>query len=457
MPPPTESELLPPDPEALIEEARAHQRRRRARILAVLAIAAGVAAVVLALRALGGDAAPATAHAPRALAGSDRCPPGDLGTIAFVRGDALAVLDLNGCTTRTLVRKNVVGPLQFSADGRYVSFSGGYVSTHGGAVVRTNGAGTWSPRGGLLAVVTKRNGLELAGPGRATRRLLPDGWGAQTVAFAPDGRTLAVSRSGFSAATLHEPSKWHQQIWLIDVASGTRRLAYALPQGELAPAWLQGFSPDGRWLLFWEDSYNSASLAADGLPLLALPVAGGRPVQIANELHYSDYLTWCGDSLVYTVDRGGREVTLGDGVAMASPPAWRSRTILPSNGRTSWTSVACSPGGSLVVAGGPRSQDEPFGKEHRSLWMVAPSPHAVPQRLAQTTPPRGQTDELPMWSADGRFILFVRTKQTGDAVNGKLYALDPFGGNLVGPIASVGTTGNYYGAYGWPNQLAWHR
>ena len=89
--------------------------------------------------------------------------------------------------------------------------------------------------------------------------------------------------------------------------------------------------------------------------------------------------------------------------------------------------------------------------------MVSPSAGATPQRLTQTNPPVGETDELPMWSGDGRWILYVRTKPGGISARGTLYALDPFGGNLVGPIANIGRTGNYYGSYSWPFQLDWHR
>lgn len=379
------------------------------------------------------------------------CPPGNLGTIAFVRGGSLVLLDLHGCRTRTLVKQGAAGPVQLSFDGRYVAFAGGIVSSRGGGVRRIPGTGTWSPRADLLAVVTARGGLDLVRPGRPKRRLLPDRWGAVTVAFAPSGRRLAVSRSRYRAGT---PWKsWHQEIWLVDVRTGARRMIFRLRPKQLAPPLLQGFSPDGRRLLFWEDSQNSGSLAADGLPLLALPASGGKAVAIrGGELHYPDFLDWCGKTLVYVLNHGGRQVTLGDGLAAAAPPGWRSRTILPPGGQRSWNSVTCGSDG-LVVAGGPTTRDTPFGHEHRSLWLVSPTPGARPQRLSQADPPKSSTDELPMWSGDGRWLLFVRTTRS----EGALYALDPFGGNLVGPIARIGKSGSYYGHYGWASQLDWHR
>jgi len=53
--------------------------------------------------------------------------------------------------------------------------------------------------------------------------------------------------------------------------------------------------------------------------------------------------------------------------------------------------------------------------------------------------------------------LFVRTNPGGNSNRGQLYALDPFGGNLVGPIAAIGSSENYYGSYSWRSQLDWHR
>ncbi|MGB2953275.1 MAG: hypothetical protein WBB74_07760 [Gaiellaceae bacterium] len=464
------------DPEALIEEARRRQRRRRQRLigLAALLVAAGLSAYFVVDR--GGGGHPRLSGAGKRHFASRRCPGIALGTVAFVRDGALATVDLRTCTTRVLVSSGVAGPVQFSPDGRYIAFKGGYVPRGGGAVRRTPSgvfptpAGVWSTRGDSLAFATAKGGAELLGPNGKARVLLPDGWGATGFAFSPDGRTLAVSRS---LLTIRTSPPYHQEIWGIDLATGKRRelfrvhkepasISGAVLQNGVASPLLVGFSPDGRWLLFRE--YIGASLAADGAALLILPAAGGRAVAIGRELLYPDFVTWCGNKLVFVVNHGGRQVTLGGGIAAAARPSWRPRTILRAGGKTSWNSVACPTpvaaargGGGLVVAGGPTSDNTPFGQEHRSLWLVSPTKAARPQLLSQTVPPRRETDELPMWSGDGRWIVYVRTKAGGIQARGSLYAIDPFGGNQIGPIASVGKTGNYYGAYGWSSQLDWHR
>ena len=163
---------------------------------------------------------------------------------------------------------------------------------------------------------------------------------------------------------------------------------------------------------------------------------------------------------MYVLNHGGRLVIEGDGIALAAPPRWHSRTILPADARRSWNAVACRSGGgaSLAVAAGPSSSRDvniPFGSERRSLWILPPAPAATPRRL---TPASGASDELPMWSRNGRWLLFVRTTAHGSYLgHGQLYALNPASGRIIGPIAPIGRAGSYYGDYGWENVLDWHR
>lgn len=244
-------------------------------------------------------------------------------------------------------------------------------------------------------------------------------------------------------------------------------MLFYLRKPEIAPPWLSGFSPDGRWLLAWEDMQNSASLAADGLPLIALPATGGQAVKVGKgTLVYGDFLSWCtGNQLAYVLDNGGREVSGDDRISLAGPaPNWP--TVTPADpgarARISFISPACSPPGRFEVAAaaGPTSgrQYVPFGHEHRSIWLLSTT--GGNWHPLEPPPPKDVSDELPLWARDGRWLAFVRTTWTGHAGAGQLYLFDlgqQRGGHprLVGPVGSLGSTGNYYSHYNWAAQIAW--
>jgi hypothetical protein len=80
-----------------------------------------------------------------------RCP-GATGVarLAYVKAGPLHLLEMPACTGRVLVRRGAGLPVRWSADGRYVSFSGGVVEVDSGRVFRGL-RGLWAPRGHVLA------------------------------------------------------------------------------------------------------------------------------------------------------------------------------------------------------------------------------------------------------------------------------------------------------------------
>jgi len=489
--------LAPPPPAqapnaGVIADARRRRRRRRGR-LAASAAALVVAGLVAHIAAVSSDNPAGTGA--RAIAADARCPDRALGVVAFIGGidsDSLETVDLRDCRTRVLVRRGASGTPAFSPDGREIAFDGGWVATSGGAVHRTAGQPAFSPDGRYVAYgdrlapvsggrVVQLHGtfeawlphgdalvlqtdpatahagpLELRVASGATRALTRPGWQTSLDAVSPDGRTVVVEHYR-SEGGRHPPEGG--QLWSINLASMERRLIYAQPAHQIAPFFAGTFSPGGDWLLFSEDPSGSADIPADGVPWFAVRVTGAATHAIATIRGSND--AWCGGQLVYVIDHGGRFVTNGDGIAVTGPPAWGSRTILPAASRTSFSEFACQPsanGPVLALAGGPSSEDSPFGHENRSLWLASVHPGAAgARRIAAAVPPRGGTDELPMWSADGRWLLFIRTRPQGISGEGALYALDLSRHRLVGPIAQVGFTGNFYGTYGWASQLSWYR
>lgn len=375
-----------------------------------------------------------------------------LGRVAYLRGSELHVLDLASCRDLVLAR-NAKPPVRFSPSGRWLAFGEAKVVPAAGGSVRaplpSAGRGwAWSPREDRLAAITRRGGVLLGGPRLEPRRLRPDGWGAGSLAFASDG-TLAVSRSLFPRAGA---SNYHQEIWTVRGPRLTPRLAFALRRG-LGPPELAALSPDGRWVLFWLRAQNSNSLAGDGLPLQAAPTSPPAAQRLALTLLYRDFLTWCGDQLVFAAG-GDRYTTRGKRLVATrlaeGGRGWRLRD-LSRDATLSWVSPACSPDGRLMAASAGRNYVEPrFGRESRSIWVLA-ADGSTRRRL--TTPPNVATsDEAPWFTSDGKVVLFWRTRADG---RGRLYGVRVDNGGTHGPLADAGPAGNYYGHYSWPDMADW--
>jgi dipeptidyl aminopeptidase/acylaminoacyl peptidase len=404
------------------------------------------AVLVLAPLLLGGGGAEARPAAT--------CTSGASGLAAYVRSGTLHSVDVATCRARVLVRSGVEPPVRFSHDGRWIAFgqAPAVVAAAGGVVSRPLGpqAGdgrwlpwAWSPRANVLARVAPDGSIVVGGPGRTPMRLLPAGWDARTLAFDPSGRRLAVSRPYSPFGKLAA----HQEIWVLDVVTGTRRLVYRLPRG-LAPPELAWWSPDGRRLFFWPDVQNSASLRADGMPLDWLPAAGGRARKVAGMLVYPDYGSWCGRRLVLAAG-GWRVATWDKRIVVASPPSFRARDLSRDRSR-SWVSPSCSRDGTTVVAAaGPASRGMArFGQERRALWLLSLDGRS---RRRLTRPPKGFTDEAPRFAPDGRTVLFVRT--SGRPPFRGTLEVAGLDGSRPRPVAGLGPGGNYYGHYGWPEVL----
>ena len=372
------------------------------------------------------------------------CPPARAGQVAFVRAGALVVLDLDGCTQH-MVARGVQGPVAWSPDGKWIVAGNALVSAAGGR--KLVGLGVWAPRGHALARITRRGGLLLGEPGTRDRRLLADGFGAIDAVYAKNG-TLAVLRELRSGRALGPPRR--EEIWLLRPPRMRPRLLYSVPHGLDMPPYLAAVSPDGRAVFFWPFVDHAISANLDGLPLEVVTGSAPSPRRIVPAmLAIRGYLSWCGHGLVAAAGFD-RMATLHKSLIVAAPPRWRTRTLARA-GPLSWISPACSPDGRTVAAAaGPNREDVPFGREARSIWLVRLDGR-LRTRLTPP-PPRGESDEVPQWSADGRFIVFVRAGPTtkSAAARGRLYLVETTGRHrLYGPLADLGLGSNYYGEYGW--------
>jgi hypothetical protein len=394
-------------------------------------------AVVGQVLLLAGDAV----SAPRT-----RCPAGTgFARLASVESGGLLVLDMPGCNGRVLVERGARPPVRWSADGRYASFSGGVVSVESGRMF-PGLSGIWSPRGHLLAAITTRGGVVLHGPGLRRRRVLPDGFGAQSVVFDPSGVRLAVSRARFRGTA----RPVNRQIWIVGVGDGARRRVYAVSRRNARTAMVAAWPP-GEFVVFTLPLLPAISVNLDGLPLHAVDARGGRPRRIVpGALTYDEFRSVCRRSLV--VAAGFDCITTrSKRLVAAAPPRWQLREVSRDH-RRSWIAPACSPDGRTVaVSAGPNRLQSRFGLERRSIWLLSLDGCS---RRRLTAPPRGQSDELPRWNAEGTAVFFVRsgTTRPDATARGSLYVVRLQGQRPERVADDLGRTRNYYGRYGWADQ-----
>lgn len=335
------------------------------------------------------------------------------GTVAYVAAGALRTLDLGTCATRTVVARGASLPIAFSHDGRWIVFGRGkVVSASGGRVLRPVGPvwrWAWSPTRDELAGLTPAVAVVEGGPGVGARVVAPRAWGANSFAWSPDGRALAVGRGKFPGPATPDGI---QQLVVFD-ARGSH-VVWRAPRGTVEPpdvvAWI------GARIFFEPDFANSASIAADGLSLVALD--GGRTQTVVKAMLPSFPLVRCGSRTL--VVAGGDRNTETNKRIVAYDGA-RVTTLSP--GGLVWVEPACGP--SIAAAAGPNKPDEGLIQPQRSIWLVSPL-----RRLTRS--PHGWSDESPAWTANQRALVFLRERFG----KGSLYLVSPATKTLVGPLAT---------------------
>jgi hypothetical protein len=205
-------------------------------------------------------------------------------------------------------------------------------------------------------------------------------------------------------------------------------------------------SPDGTTRFSWRTAGGSASIAADGVPLV---VKRGETTHVLVPwmLEWPDFLSWCGNRLVVAAG-GDRYTTHAKRLVVAVPPYRRVRP-LTKGPALSWVSPVCAPDGRSVVASAGRSWTERrFGQERRSLWLLDLA--GRPARRLTLAPPR-RSDEAPCFSGDSATLYFVRSGPVSAAgkAAGRLYALD-LAALKLRPLERLAPVTNVFGHYAWP-------
>jgi hypothetical protein len=417
---------------------------------------------LLALAVLVAALVPAAARAevPTSCAAAPPFHAGPLGAVAYIRSGTLHVVDVSSGSDRTLARVSVpqygTRTLAWSADGRWLSAGALLIPAAGGSFCRPFAPGTglyggdvvlhWAPKGDLLAATTAR-GVFLLHPGGTPHRILPARWSAD--GFSPHGTRIAAE----GPAQTNTPA-----LWAVDLGSGKRTLLYRAPTIHVGMPVLARWTPDGRWVLFWTDTEDSASMAADGLPLLAVPAGGGRAVPLApSVLRTPQFVVPCGPGRVVVVSGFDRYVSAHKSLELFTEGSWAGRNLSADPSR-SWYDPSCSPDGRTILATAtvmPGDEDGKIDSSARMLWRLSPGGS---RRLLLGAPHDPVSFEGARFAPDGRHVLYLR-HPTRYGAPIELRLLDLSTGRSE-PVATMGggqDSQDYYGLHDLAGTAAWYQ
>lgn len=372
-------------------------------------------------------------------------PAGARGHVAYIHEGDLWVRELpDGAPRRLTDGGEYLAPV-WSPSGQWVLVG----SKEGFLAVRSDGSEThrlpagasravWSPVEDVLAY--------LDGEGRPSV-VKADGTGSRVVAeernaggptWSPDGLWLAYTRGA--------PDRTYIGIWRVPVAGGQPQEVYGKrgtePQCLIMGPWVPGES-----ILFWDMFMCSASLTADGLPLMAVSPASGMPPRklVDAMLVHPDFLSVAPAGRLAAAEGSDRQTWTNKRVVVVNSKA---RPISPED--MAAISPAWAPDASRIAFAampdiGPVGGGEPArqGMMQRRIWSVAPDG----TNLRRLTDDARYRDEAPHWTQDGGHILFCRLDRQTKA---SLWLVNAAGGTPQ-KVADVDPPESWFGYYGYVN------
>ena len=342
------------DPHQPARPRRASSSRRW-----ILYASLGVAAALLILAGLRATHG-ADKRNDSVVAGQPR--PAVAGEVAAIADGKLVILDEAGHSS------TIAGPvsptaIEWSPDGRYIAVATPsdiwVVDAHKSTARRIDAPTSpntirWSSTADVVAI--SGDGVAVFDVERGETRTVSTE-AATSLEWSPDGTKLATTSSTSGGGAVSS----------IDVASGERRqLVHPTPgTGYTLASW----EPNGDHLLAWADP-GSASLAADGAPLVSIDTETGRSTVLTRGLVNPDWIQWSHQGGTFVaVTSETRYLSEGQSIVSCDVHAAKCTTIVESDTEVYFAPRVSPDGDRLTFVAAPATSLDLSDTSAIERWM----------------------------------------------------------------------------------------
>jgi Tol biopolymer transport system component len=392
-------------------------------------------------------------------------PSSNLGALAYIQGGNVWVKELPAGEPRRLTTDGHNANPRWSPSGEWLAFSKDNQSW----VIRKSGAdakampgctGNWLPSEDALWCYHEDNRLVMRNvDGSAERAFIPSGASGEMTtghdpAWSPDGKWIAYSLEKNDGQ--QPPRLLYSGIWVMRADGSDAHEVYRTDSSSDEALAVFGWSADGKNILFTRSVYLAISANLDGWPLEAVSTSGGEPCPLTELfLQSSDFVTTSPNQRLLAVVEGfdrqtwtNKRITvvdlltlkkkqLTDSLTAALYPAWS-----PDSTRIAY--AAAPDIGS--VGGGDAAK---AGMAKRRIWVM----NRDGSNQRQLTNDPAYRDERPLWTVDGRYLVFARLDNATDKIS--IWLMPSDGGeprrvvDELDPLDRQTTWFGYYGHISW--------